>query len=157
MEHHSRAPTEHPVTKPTMVMIWAPSCADCRAMKPALIEAWKSFEDQVELNLVDASTSPAAARAMRAMATPTLIGFSGENEMFRLVGRRAAGELHDLFASLVSGSDAQPVGRQLRLLRGVTAAALVGLGLAAGPAWPLVIVGTSVAAWVIVDVVRSRR
>jgi hypothetical protein len=126
-------------------------------MKPPLIEISNEFADRVDLRWVDASTSAEEVRALGAMATPTLIGFRGGEEAFRFVGRRTAGELHDLFGSLATGAQDPSIGGHLRVLRGLTAAVLIGLGLAVGAAWPMVIAGLGVASWVIVDLVKSRR
>lgn len=154
MRYDTKAPIN---TKPTMVMVWAPTCPDCRAMKPALEEASKAFENRVDLIWIDGSQSPHEAGALRAMATPTLIGFHGGHEVFRHVGRRTAGEIRNLFGSLATGADAGSIGRKDGVLRGLTAAVLIGLGLAIGPAWPMVAIGGVVASWVVVDEVRRRR
>ena len=135
-----------PEARASVVEVMAPWCGACRAMKDDLAEVAASYRGRVELVVVDAATSPDEARRLGVRGTPTLIGYRGRDEVFRVVGRRPLAELDGLFGSLVS-QERRPVAtsnvaeRRLRIGAGVV---LGGVGLTLGPAWPLVVVGAAV-------------
>ena len=134
-------------TEPRIVEVWAPSCIECRAMESDLQEVAAEFAGRVRLEKVNAAADLAAAQELRAMATPTLIGFVDGAESFRMVGRRSRAELTAIFASAADGQPARGVGSQDRILRIAAGAAVATVGAFAGPAWPLLAVGLGIAAW----------
>lgn len=77
--------------------------------------------------------------------------------MFRVMGRPSRTDLYDLFEAVARGGQARRVSRQDRMLRLSAGSALVALGLAGGPAWPLVIVGVAVFSYGIGLSLRIRR
>lgn len=133
--------------QPAMIEVWAPSCVECRAMQPDIDMAAAEFSGSVRLEMVNAAAEPELARALGAMATPTLIGASAEGEIFRVVGRRTRSELDQLFRAVAEGRAAPEVGSQDRLLRVGAGLALALFGTISGPAWPLVTIGGAIAAW----------
>lgn len=146
-------------SKPTIVEVWAPSCAPCRAMKPNLEATAADFREEVDLVVVDASRQADAVRQLGVMGTPTLIGVRDGIELFRTTGRRNAEELAALFASTVDGSTrGKPgVARADRLIRVSAGALLVLVGLVSGPTWLLVAIGGVVAASSISDLLTAVR
>lgn len=132
-------------TRPTIVEVWSPTCADCRAMQAAL-DAVAPRHPGVDLVVVDVSTDVGWARERGVLATPTLLGFLDGQEVFRHAGRRSVAELEELFAGVASGTRPSGIGRTDTMLQVVAGVVLVVLGLVAGPAWPLVVLGTVVLA-----------
>lgn len=126
--------------RPTIVEVWSPTCADCRAMQ-ADLDAVAARHPDVALVVVDASTEAAWAREWGVLATPTLLGLRDGEEVFRHAGRRSAAELEELFAGLESGRRPSGIGRTDTALQLVAGAVLVAVGVATGPAWVLVGVG----------------
>lgn len=143
--------------QPTIIEVWAPSCVECRAMQSDIDFAVAEFAGLVRLASVNAASEPELARSLGAMATPTLIGVSAGNEVFRVVGRRTRSELQELFRAVAAGEAAPEVGRQDRILRAGAGLSLVIFGALSGPVWPLVGIGGAVAAWGVASRRESRR
>ena len=133
--------------RPTMVEVWAPGCSACKAMEPDIRSVSEAHSDQVDLVTVNAVEHRDTARDLGVRGTPTLIGLRNGEEMFRLTGRRSRVELEKLFESLATGDKIQAgsIGFGDLIIRGTAGLALVGVGLVAGPAWPLVAVGVLIA------------
>lgn len=142
---------------PTIVELWAPSCAECRAMQPHLDAAAADFSDTVDLVRVNAADNPDVVRMLRVMGTPTLIGVHRGVEVFRFTGRRSRAELDDLFRAIAVGADATGLGGQDAVLRIGTGVVLVGIGLVTGPAWPLAGIGAAVTAFGLFPWLTRRR
>lgn len=98
----------------------------------------------VDLVVVDVGTDPTWARERGILGTPTLIGLRDGSEVFRHTGRRGRTELESLFAAVEGRVDPPGVGRFDRTLRVGAGLVLTALGIAMGPAWPLVAVGIAV-------------
>jgi len=131
----------------TILYISAPWCMECKAMAPHLETVADEFADTVTLEKVDVAESPEAAARLKVMATPTLIGRSDDQELFRVSGRRTPIELRGLFEAAAAGSAEVSVGAADRALRVGSGAALAIVGALVGPAWPLVAVGVAIAGW----------
>lgn len=142
---------------PTILELWAPSCAECRAMQPHLDAAAADFSDTVDLVRVNAAANPDVVRTLHVMGTPTLIGVHRGVEVFRFTGRRSRAELGDLFRAVAVGADATGVGAQDVLLRVGTGVVLVGIGLVTGPAWSLAAIGAAVTAFGLFPWLTRRR
>ncbi len=132
---------------PALVQVWAPWCSECRAMKPDLESVAAFHAPEVETLLIDAAEQPERARVLNVRGVPTLIGFFDGEEVFRTAGRKSRAPLEALYGSLSAGKVLPAIGSVDRRLRMFAAAALVGLGLATGPSWPLVGAGAGVAFW----------
>ena len=135
-------------TKPTLVAVVAPHCAECRAIAPDL-DAAAEVHSEVDLVMLDASQHTETAAELRVRGTPTLIAVREGREVARFIGRRTRSELDDLFAALPSGDlDAVPrVGRGDKLVWAVAGLAVSIAGLAMGPNWLLVATGAALAGY----------
>lgn len=107
-------------------------------MHQDLTDISKAFAGQVDLQMINVAEAPDAARELRVMGTPTLIGIRGGEEIFRFTGRRSRSELAELFTVLLTGSSTSFVSGQDSLLRVAAGVLLIGLGFAVGSAWPLI-------------------
>ena len=143
--------------RPALIQVAAPSCAECRAMQPDLDTTATTFADSVRLTVVNAADHPDLARSIGAMATPTLIGVSEGKEMFRAIGRRTRLEIEEMFRALEKGETVRGIGKHDRKLRIGSGLALMMLGAAAGPAWPLIGVGGAISAWGVTSRGGTRR
>lgn len=134
------------LARPTVVEIWAPACAECRAMQPSLDATAVEFADTVDLVMVNAAVDIETVRSLGVKGTPTLIGIREGEEVYRYTGRRSPAELEKLFSSVSAGVRPKGVGRLDMMLRVGVGVALLGAGLLSGPAWGLVAIGVAVAA-----------
>lgn len=135
------------MSRPTLVEVWAPGCVECRAMKPDIEATAGEFAATVDFVAVDGAQEWQWAREAKVMATPTIIGVTDGAEVFRVVGRRNRTELQALFAAIDTGAVAAPASREDRILRVGGGVLLAAVGLAMGPAWPLVIGGVGITGW----------
>lgn len=134
------------LARPTVVEIWAPACAECKAMQPSLDATAVEFADTVDLVMVNAAVDIETVRSLGVKGTPTLIGIREGEEVYRYTGRRSPAELEKLFSSVSAGVRPKGVGRLDMMLRVGVGVALLGAGLLSGPAWALVVIGVAVAA-----------
>ncbi len=117
-------------------------------MQPDLDAVAREF-DSVDLVVLDATEHPDTTSDLRVLGTPTLIAVSDGREVARFVGRRTRRELQELFAATASGSTGSVArfARGDRLVWTVAGAALLIVGLAMGPAWPIAAIGVGLAAY----------
>lgn len=128
---------------PTIIEVWAPWCAECKAMQPSVDSVAAEYPD-VDLVMLNTVELPDEAAALGVRGTPTLIGYRGGREVFKETGRRTPAELRLLFASVSSGWSSPAVGRVDIVVRFGAGLVLTVLGLASGPSWILVVVGAAV-------------
>jgi thioredoxin 1 len=128
---------------PVVVDLWAPWCAPCRMMKPALQKIEKQFEGQVEVWEINVDEQAEVARSLGAWSIPTLIAFKGEREITRSTGAQAPQKLEAFFQAALAGEPPQPVGLSLstRLLRLLAALLLLVFGWLSGPSYLLLAAG----------------
>lgn len=131
------------ILRPTVVEVTAPWCGECRAMKPT-IEAVADRHPNVDFKVIDASTDAETVKALGVKGTPTLIGYTDGEEIFRSTGRRTRTQLEAMFKSVTGAEPVPAVGKSDLYLRVGTGVALIALGLLSGPAWPLVGIGAIV-------------
>lgn len=135
------------ISEPTILEIWAPTCAECKAMQPDLDDVAQEFSDRVDVRMINAADGLETVKGLGVRATPTLIGVREGEEVFRIVGRRSHTELYGLFEAVGPGGPVPKYSRQDDVVRVFAGLALLGVGLAVGSVWPLVILGTAVLAY----------
>jgi thioredoxin len=143
--------------QPVLVEFWAPWCAPCRMMAPALEQLAGKYKGQVTLHKFNADEHPDLLRALNVRAIPTLLVFQDGAETRRLVGAQSPGTLGGLFERLAAGEDTSPqplpspgmdsVARMLRLAAGALLM-LLGVWLSL---WYVVLAGALVTFWAVHD------
>jgi thioredoxin 1 len=78
---------------PVLVDFWAPWCAPCRIVSPAVEEIAEAMEGSIKVCKVNVDENPAAAQNYSIRAIPTLILFTGGKEAARMVGVRPKDEI----------------------------------------------------------------
>lgn len=149
--------SNHSERRAHVVLFEAAGCVECRRMAP-IVEAVAADHAWVALERVDARESPESARGLGVWATPTLIGYAGQTEIGRIVGRRSRAEVARLFeAAGAGGSQVGVPARSESVLRLVAAAVVGAIGLAAGPSWLLLSVAFAIGVYGLRGLIRGRR
>ena len=71
---------------PVLLDLWAPWCAPCRAVAPALERLAKDYDGRATVAKVNIDESPEVARRLGVSSIPTLIVFDRGAEASRMVG-----------------------------------------------------------------------
>lgn len=141
MNEQPTSETLKQLTRPTVVEFWAPWCAPCRRQRHHLGALSREYGDRVDLLEVNADEAPELVTDLGVRSIPTLLVFWGGQERLRIVGAQAPSHLRSIFESASVGEDRLPSGLSQtdRLLRLGTGSVLLVIGLAAGPAWILIL------------------
>lgn len=131
---------------PVVVEIWAPWCAPCRQMAPALARVEKTYAGRVELWRLNADDAGPIVQQLGVYGIPTLLLYRNGQEITRRTSGQSEAGLTAFFeAALHDTPVATPVlsqtDRWLRLFAGF---ALLLLGWFNGPALLLLLVGLAV-------------
>jgi thioredoxin 1 len=120
--------------KPVIVDLWAPWCAPCRAMEPALKQTSQKYIDQVDVLKINADESPEVMRALGVMGIPTVVGFAGGKEILRRTGMQSAETLDILFDSTLHERKPPviPTAPLDRLIRTSAGLAVIAIGWFSG-------------------------
>jgi len=118
--------------RPVVVDVWAPWCAPCRMIAPALQRLAEAHTGAVDVWKINADEEPELARALGVLGIPTLIVYRNGEEVSRRVGAQPEGHLAELLDAAhgvppKAMSATAPLERILRLGVG---AVLAGLGFA---------------------------
>lgn len=125
--------------RPVVVEFWAPWCAPCRVMAPALEQTAREFTGRVELLRMNADDHPELLRDLRIFGIPTLLVVINGKELYRRSGALSANDLRAIFASALAGEKPAPTLRPVdRFLRGGAGMALLVLAFTI-PSQPLVL------------------
>lgn len=66
---------------------WSPTCAPCRAIKPALEDVKEEFEGKIEWFSINTKDDPRhTATALQISVVPTIVVFKGDTEVGRYSG-----------------------------------------------------------------------
>ena len=116
------------------------------------------YRDRVALLHVDAAEDPDGANDLGAFAVPLLVALRDGQEHARKLGAATAAEVRAVFEAALGNAPAADSGlsrneRALRLLAGL---GLVAIGLATGPRWVLVGLGSGLLVLAVHDLVLRR-
>ena len=122
-----------------------------------LVQEVAANHPNVLFERMDVSAETAMPGSLRVMATPTLIGFAGDREVARLVGRRGRDEIESFFAATGSGTPLTRASRTDVVLRVGAGTLLIALGVLAGPSWPLLGFGAALGGYGLAGLRSKRR
>ena len=72
--------------KPVLVDVWAPWCAPCKMMGPAVERVAQHSQDKVKLVMANLEDLPQTVKGLNLKGTPTLIIFNKGEEIVRHAG-----------------------------------------------------------------------
>lgn len=85
---------------PVVVDFWAPWCAPCRAMGPALDRLSEEFDERVTVVKVNIDQEQPLAQAFNVRGVPTLIAMAGSEVADAMVGYKGPKALEKFFKRL---------------------------------------------------------
>jgi thioredoxin len=129
--------------RPIIIDLWAPWCAPCRAMEPAMKDTQEKYVGKVDVMKINADDSPEVLKALGVMGIPTLVGFANGEEIVRRTGMQSAQSLDVFFHATLNQEKSVilPPSSTNRILRSLVAAALLVIGWFSGPSWWLIGIG----------------
>jgi thioredoxin-like negative regulator of GroEL len=95
---------------PVLVEFWAPWCAPCRRLEQPLADLARDLGGRLRVVRVNVDTSPRSARLYRVELLPTLVLFASGEELDRITGVPASGELRDRLANVLRPAAGAPGG-----------------------------------------------
>lgn len=127
-------------------------------MERDLTDVAARYQGSVRFERLDVDADPDGARRLEVRVTPTLIGYVGDEEVYRATGRQARSDLDAAFAALAAHEAPSPGAPRADVwLRAGAGVALVIAGVVAGGTWPLILVGGTVAASAAMPIARRSR
>lgn len=90
--------------KPVLVDFWAPWCAPCKALAPALDDLAEEYADEMEVVKVDIEANPALATRFEVRGIPLLMVVKDGVETARTFGTISRSRL-DAFVEINLGSE----------------------------------------------------
>ncbi len=91
---------------PVLLDLWAPWCAPCRAIAPALENIARSYAGRVTVAKVNIDESPGVARRLGVASIPTLIVLDRGAEATRLVGVQSESALAKALDAVIGAKTA---------------------------------------------------
>jgi thioredoxin len=133
----------HESETPVVVEIWAPWCAPCRQMAPALERVEESYAGRVALWRINADEASALVQQLGVYGIPTLLLYRNGVEITRRTGGQSETGLSTFFEAALTDKPTATVtvpqtDRWLRLSAGF---ALLLLGRLNGPSLVLMLAG----------------
>lgn len=134
--------------RPVIVDFWAPWCAPCRFISPALEKLAAEYEGQVDLWKINTDEETALAAALGIRSIPTVAVYRDGEEVLRRIGAQPEPALRQMFEVATGETDAsvtRPLGQGDRILRLGAGFAVMGIALLATHSWILFAVGAVIA------------
>lgn len=128
---------------PVVVDVWAPWCAPCRMIEPALHTLSDQYSGRVDVWKINADENGELLRELKIYGIPSLLVYRGEQEVMRSAGAQPQSGLERLFEAAVTGDipprpAMSPTNRLLRLGLGL---AIVLLSLYTHQSWVYLALG----------------
>ena len=129
--------------RPVIVDLWAPWCTPCKAMAPAFKQVSQNYNGKVDVLKINADESPDVLKALNVMSIPTVLGFSGGNEIMRRTGVQTQGMLEFFFESTLKGEKPaiMPPAPATRLIRTILGLAVLLVGWLVYHSVPIIVLG----------------
>lgn len=136
---------------PVVVDFWAPWCAPCKMMKPALEIISQEFSGQVQLIQVNIDEEVEIAKRFNIKSIPTIIGYSKGQEVARRVGGMNANDLRSFFSAVQKGEAFTGIDQRSRTFRLLATAALFVLAFYHGFNWIVLIMAIGMLIFALYD------
>lgn len=86
---------------PVLVDFWAPWCAPCRMIAPALEDIAGNYQERIRVVKVNVDENPQSAQTYEIMAIPTLMLFQGGEVRDKAVGVVTKEKIESLLAPYI--------------------------------------------------------
>jgi thioredoxin 1 len=136
---------------PVVIDFWAPWCAPCNSMKPALDKVMEEFQDQVQVIQVNTDEQYEVSQELNVSSIPTLVGFYQGKEIARRVGSMSQKDIHTFFIAVLKGEPITGIDARNRNLRLLAAAALFVLAFMNGLNWLVLILAIGMLIFALYD------
>ena len=87
---------------PVLVDFWAPWCAPCKSIAPALDEVAKEFAGKILIAKVNVDNNPMSPAQYNVRAIPNLVLFKGGAEVNRLIGAVRKEQIVEVVEKLIA-------------------------------------------------------
>ncbi len=134
--------------RPVVVDFWAPWCAPCRFISPALEKLAAEYEGQVDLWKINTDEETALAAALGIRSIPTVAVYRDGEEILRRVGAQPEVALRQMFTIATGETEptvTRPLGTGDRVLRLGAGLVVMALGVWAIHSWALALFGAVIA------------
>jgi thioredoxin len=132
--------------KPIILEFWAPWCAPCRLMTPALDKVSRQYKDTVELMRINADEHPQTIKDFGIMGIPAMVVIANGHEVSRHTGAMDFSQLEILFQAVSNDQEIliPPTGSQ-RVMRVGSGLAVAFMGYFWGPPVLYYLLGATIA------------
>jgi thioredoxin 1 len=137
--------------QPVIIDFWAPWCAPCKTMKPALEKVMEEFQGQVQVIQVNTDEQYEVSQELNVSSIPTLVGFFQGKEIARRVGSMSQKDIHTFFSAVQKGEVIKGIDSRNRNLRLLAAAALFVLAFMNGINWFVLILAIGMLVFALYD------
>lgn len=102
--------------KPSVVMVKASWCSNCKAMAPVFENTANELEEEADFFYLTVDDNEQLARSLKIMGVPTLLFYRHGTLIYKKIGKQSANAIAKSIESLISLSDVEAKDKEYRSL-----------------------------------------